>query len=223
MRTANRRRQRPLTGCRQRHLNDRDRRKAERPVLRVVAIRRDVVWPKAEWLLRSSFVAKADGLPPTQRSRSEAILRLLKPDACSAFSFGGDKSISASVETTEVGTSCRPSGFTPTATPGASTEGQGYFRVVTLCYLRDPRPRGRIGRHHRNDDHGLHGETPGSGHLRRSPRGVAGSADHRRRLGPRSHPDQRLHSGVILEHQSEFTAAIQRPCNWRTSVRTHSQ
>jgi hypothetical protein len=51
MRMADRSRWRPLAGCHQDHLNDRDGREAESPVLRALTTRHDVVWPKAVGLL----------------------------------------------------------------------------------------------------------------------------------------------------------------------------
>jgi hypothetical protein len=51
MRMADRSRWRPLTGRHQDHLNDRDGREAESPVLRALTTRHDVIWPKAVVLL----------------------------------------------------------------------------------------------------------------------------------------------------------------------------
>ena len=47
-------------------LNDRDGRKGAGPVLHAMAIKRDVVWPKAACLLRDSFMMKAAELRSTQ-------------------------------------------------------------------------------------------------------------------------------------------------------------
>jgi hypothetical protein len=51
VRMADRSRWRPLAGCHQDHLNDRDGREAESPVLRALTTLHDVVWPKAVGLL----------------------------------------------------------------------------------------------------------------------------------------------------------------------------
>jgi hypothetical protein len=54
---------RPLHKRRWDRLSGRDGRKAERPVLRALAIQRDVFWPEAAGLLLRVATGKADGSP----------------------------------------------------------------------------------------------------------------------------------------------------------------
>ncbi len=62
-------------------------RKTERPVLRVLTVRRDVVWPEADWPLRGRLIGKADGLHPTQHDHSCAAARIPKADTCSLLQW----------------------------------------------------------------------------------------------------------------------------------------
>jgi hypothetical protein len=62
-------RRRPLPRYRRTSLNGRNGRKAERPVLRELAIRHGVVWPKAAGPLLGVAAGKADSLLTTQPGR----------------------------------------------------------------------------------------------------------------------------------------------------------
>jgi len=69
---------RPLTGFHQGQLNGQDGRKAERPVLCATAIRHGVVWPRAEWPLRSGTAGKADRRLPPQTGCPDHLRRFPK-------------------------------------------------------------------------------------------------------------------------------------------------